>query len=184
MEEVLSLNHDAQRAASDFNDCATGTDRSHTEDPALQEAARRTLVVEHAAAHLSEVTGAAVFRHIDLQHIVAVIDEITDFEVVVIEAASVTGQLLCSRNVLVFLVYSFVSRGRNSLRSGAINLCGTGGFVLRNELLNGRNSVLRSGYRGVHLVNVGDGGVLHFVLVHGISLLYKKMNDVIDIRCP
>ena len=172
MEEILSLNHDAQRAASNLNDCTAGTDRTHAKDSALQEAARRTLVIEHAAAHLSKVTGTAVFRHIDLQHVVAVIDEIADFQVIVVETAGAAGQFLSSRNILVLLIHSIVSGGRDSLRSKALCLSGIG-FVLRSGLLNGRSSVLRSGNRGGHLVDIGDGGVLHFVLVHGISLLFR-----------
>ena len=166
MEEVLGLNHHAQRTTGNFNDRAAVTDRTDTENLALQEAAGAALVVSHTAAHLCEVTGAAVFRHIDFQHIVAIVNEGTNLQIVVIEAARSTGSF---RDIV--LVLYVVSRGGNGL-DRVFFLSRLGG---RSNALSVFHSLLRRGNRGGHLVGLDGGGVQHFVLVHGIGLLCRDV---------
>ena len=115
------------------------------------------LVVSNAAAHLSQVTSAAVFGHIDMQHIVAVINESTNRQVIIIEAASRT------RNLIDFFV--------NALIGGSCF-----GSLFR---------FLRFRYRrGVYIffrcssdssfIGFNGSGIQHFIFVHGICLLCIK----------
>jgi hypothetical protein len=128
------------------------------------------LIVSNAAAHLSQVTSAAVFGHIDMQHIVAVINESTNRQIIIIEAASRT------RNLIDFFVNALIGGGAASVASFASCGSDTGAAF---TFSSGAAATAAS------LVSTAVGFSISFSFMVFVSFVLKKKYEIIDIcRCP